>query len=102
MSTSPQSSSTATLPTTGHDREKDGNHEKDDTVEPADLSNGDLEKGNNAPQTPPAVLDWDGPDDPENPMNVCTFLHSIFAEKRGLCIQRCSVGSVILAIEIPV
>ncbi|KAH7399822.1 MFS multidrug transporter-like protein [Cadophora sp. MPI-SDFR-AT-0126] len=67
MANSRQSSSTSTLATTGHDRDQD--LEKDNSITPIDLRNGDLERGNKEQQAPPAVLDWDGPDDPENPIN---------------------------------
>jgi hypothetical protein len=67
MADSTQSSSTATLPTNGHDRDED--LEKENTFDPIDLPNGDLEKGKAGQQAPPAILDWDGPDDPDNPLN---------------------------------
>ncbi|KAG4417203.1 hypothetical protein IFR04_009652 [Cadophora malorum] len=67
MSASMQSSSTATMSSHGHDRNHDP--EKDEEITPPDLANGDLERGKKDPQASPVVLDWDGPDDPENPMN---------------------------------
>ena len=50
-----------------HDRNHDP--EKDEEIAPPDLANEDLERGKEDPQVPPVVLDWDRPDDPENPMN---------------------------------
>lgn len=55
------------MSTHGHDRNHD--LEKNEDIAPPDLANGDLERGKEEQQAPPAVLDWDGPDDPENPMN---------------------------------
>lgn len=67
MANSPGSSSTATLSAQGNmsDPEK-----KSGDINPAGQSQIDLENGDGyEKQAPLAVLDWDGPDDPENPQN---------------------------------
>ncbi|KAL2071149.1 hypothetical protein VTL71DRAFT_12384 [Oculimacula yallundae] len=66
MVDSPQSTSTATLSTSGNVRD---NLETEKGPLSGDEYRNNLEKGKEEQKTPPPVLDWDGPDDLENPLN---------------------------------
>ncbi|KAH7351261.1 MFS multidrug transporter-like protein [Rhexocercosporidium sp. MPI-PUGE-AT-0058] len=99
MADSTQSSSTATLPTNGHDRDED--LEKENTFDPIDLPNGDLEKGKAEQQAPPAILDWDGPDDPDNPLNWPQWKRNFHVIPPAIISFAATLGSSIYAPAFP-